>query len=78
MFFAEQTAESIMGAILRFEAEQASFAPAAIRQHAQQFSTDRFVAQMTAFLTQLAPEVRGIIPRRAARAVAELLQEEAA
>lgn len=78
MFFAEQTVESVMGAILRFEAEQSSFSPAAIRQHAQQFSTERFVAQMTSFLTQLVPETRGIIPRRAAHMVAELLQEEAA
>lgn len=78
IFFPEQTVESAMAAILRFEAEQASFSSAAIRQHAQQFRTERFVSQMTAFLTHVVPETRALLTRRAATVVENILQEEAA
>jgi glycosyltransferase involved in cell wall biosynthesis len=42
LFFDEQTPESVAEAVRRFEASQQHFQPEVIRQHAEQFSEERF------------------------------------
>ena len=42
VFFNEQTEESIVGAVQRFEQLEASFSPSVIRQQAEKFSTEAF------------------------------------
>jgi glycosyltransferase involved in cell wall biosynthesis len=48
--FSEQTENSIVDAVNRFEAIEHMFDPVAIRQHAQQFSADRFRSAISTFL----------------------------
>jgi glycosyltransferase involved in cell wall biosynthesis len=49
VFFPAQTVESVVDAILRFEARESSFNPAEIQQHARQFDTAVFVNRMRQF-----------------------------
>lgn len=46
LFFSEQTPESIIGAVHRFEREHASFSPTRCRAHAEQFAAARFRREM--------------------------------
>jgi glycosyltransferase involved in cell wall biosynthesis len=50
VFFAEQTVESVLDAILRFEAREVHFIPEEIQAHARQFDTSVFVTKMTNFV----------------------------
>jgi glycosyltransferase involved in cell wall biosynthesis len=52
IFFSEQTEESVIEAILRFESIEDIFTPRAIQKHAQQFNTDVFVASVTNYVQQ--------------------------
>ena len=45
-FFQEPTAESLRAALRSFRLEEKRFVPAAIRRHAERFSTERFVTEM--------------------------------
>ena len=51
LFFEEQTAESLMDALTRFEAQIDGFDPAAIRRHAQAWNRDIFKERLQAFIT---------------------------
>lgn len=50
VFFSEQTVDSIVDAILRFEAKEQSFIPKNIQQHARQFDTANFIDRFSAFV----------------------------
>lgn len=50
IFFTEQTVESVMDGIQRFEARESSFIPAEIQEHARQFDTSVFVDRMRRFI----------------------------
>jgi glycosyltransferase involved in cell wall biosynthesis len=50
LFFDEQTAESLMDAMSRFEARLDGFDPAAIRRHAQGWNRDIFKERLQAFI----------------------------
>lgn len=50
VFFSEQSVASIVDAVQRFESSQAQFVPAAIRQHAEQFSVVNFRDRYTRFV----------------------------
>lgn len=67
VYFAEQTVESVMDAILRFEASEEDFRPERIRLWAQQFSTPAFLEAVRKFVVQHVP---------AAAASSELLRRE--
>jgi glycosyltransferase involved in cell wall biosynthesis len=54
VFFNEQSVPSIVNAVERFETSQTQFVPAAIRQHAEQFSVANFRTAYTAFVDQAA------------------------
>lgn len=49
-FYAEQTAMAIIEAVQRFETQQKAFDPAAIRRHAEAFSSERFRVELEAFV----------------------------
>ena len=46
MFFDEQTPDSLMEAVRRFEASESTFSPERIALHAQRFSKERFKESM--------------------------------
>jgi glycosyltransferase involved in cell wall biosynthesis len=50
VFFSEQTPESVIDGILRFEAREGSFCPEAIQKHAQIFAHDEFVEHFREFV----------------------------
>jgi len=50
IFFMEQTVESVIDGILRFEAREGKFIPSEIQQHAKQFDTSIFVEKMRHFV----------------------------
>jgi glycosyltransferase involved in cell wall biosynthesis len=50
LFFAEQTADSLMAAILQFESVEHRFDPREIQRHARQFDTSIFVSQMHGYV----------------------------
>lgn len=52
LLFKEQSIEALIEAVERFEAEEACFAPDAIRSHAQQFSTANFNRRMQAIIAR--------------------------
>lgn len=51
LFFEEQTAESLMDALTRFEAQIDGFDPAAMRRHAQGWNREIFKERLQAFIT---------------------------
>ncbi len=55
LFFGEQTAESLAAAILRFEARESTFHPAAAQAHAAQFGTPIFLAGMRDAILSMMP-----------------------
>jgi len=50
VFFAQQTVESVVEAIRRFEAIESSFIPTEIQRHARQFDTSVFIEKTRAFI----------------------------
>jgi glycosyltransferase involved in cell wall biosynthesis len=60
MFFAEQTVDSLVEAILRFEAHEHNFSPRFIRSHAEQFDKQHFLRRMGAFVAEKLDEHREI------------------
>ena len=50
IFFEEQTAENLMKAVRRFEKEEDTFDPIAIRKNAKRFNTERFKREFKAFV----------------------------
>ena len=50
LFFYEQTVESIIGAVERFEKLETSFDPKIIRNHAETFSEERFKKEIKEFV----------------------------
>jgi glycosyltransferase involved in cell wall biosynthesis len=52
VFFAHQTAESVVDGILQFEAREDSFVPEVIKRHAASFDTSVFRDKMRAFIDQ--------------------------
>lgn len=52
IFFSEQTPESLIDAVQRFEAIERTFDPHAIREHAMQFSEQQFKSQFLGVVTQ--------------------------
>jgi glycosyltransferase involved in cell wall biosynthesis len=50
LFFKEQTAESLLQALDRFEAAESQFSASEIRAHAEKFSTDRFLKAYSDFV----------------------------
>ena len=59
IFFDEQTAESLCGAIKAFEKIETRFSPKSIRAHAQRFSTERFKQEFANFTLSSLGEFRG-------------------
>ena len=55
VFFREQTVESVMDAILRFEKQ--GWTPSVIREHAESFSTQAFQRKFRAFLQRVGVDV---------------------
>jgi glycosyltransferase involved in cell wall biosynthesis len=52
VFFDRQTPASLGDAVRRFEATRENFNPAIIRQHAERYSRERFIEQMSEFITR--------------------------
>jgi glycosyltransferase involved in cell wall biosynthesis len=53
LWFEEQTADCLAGALVRFEKRAGDFSPAAARRQAQQFNQGRFAEQLLGFLGRL-------------------------
>lgn len=64
IFFTEQTAESLVDAMLVFEASEHTFSPAEIARNAVRFSTERFRREMADFVAAHVQEFRGMSERR--------------
>ena len=64
IFFAEQTADSLVDAMLVFEASEQTFAPAEIARNSVGFSTQRFKREMADFVATHVREFRGTSERR--------------
>jgi glycosyltransferase involved in cell wall biosynthesis len=58
IFFEEQTAESLCGAIVAFEKAETAFSPEFIRAHAQYFSSERFKQEFANFTLSRLGEFR--------------------
>ncbi len=67
IYFAEQTVESVIEGILRFEAEETRFHPAVIQAWAAEFATPVFLRRMREFVLSVLPD--------AAEAMAPAMQE---
>jgi glycosyltransferase involved in cell wall biosynthesis len=52
LFFGEQRADSLVKAILKFEAEERHFSPSFIRAHAEQFDKKHFLKKMGSFVAE--------------------------
>ena len=61
IFFAEQTVDSVMDAILRFEERERLFQPEAAVDFASTFSTPRFLEQMRAEILDIMPSVEPLL-----------------
>jgi glycosyltransferase involved in cell wall biosynthesis len=64
IFFAEQTAESLVDAMLVFEASEHTFSPTEIARNSARFSTERFKREMADFIAAHVREFRGMSERR--------------
>lgn len=51
-FFMEQTAESVIDSVQRFESAESQFDPERIREHALGFSSERFKSRLSSFIRQ--------------------------
>src|SRR5438067_4734958 len=76
LFFSEQTPDSIIAAIDRFESQPPLCDPAAIRQHALQFSTSRFCQELSDFVSRAWTEFRQA--REVARVEAGTIEDDLA
>ena len=63
MFFGEQRADSLVEAILKFEAEEHHFSPSFIRAHAEQFDKAHFLKKMGSFVAEKVEEYREASPQ---------------
>ena len=61
LFFAEQTAESMAEAILRFEARESSFCPSNAQAHAATFATPIFLDSMRQQILQIMPSAGRVL-----------------
>jgi glycosyltransferase involved in cell wall biosynthesis len=52
MYFGEQRADSLVEAILKFEAEERHYSPSFIRAHAEQFDKKHFLKKMGSFVAE--------------------------
>jgi glycosyltransferase involved in cell wall biosynthesis len=57
VYFNEQTVPSIIEAVAYFESHPDLFKPTEIAKHASQFSTQRFITEMSAFLSKIITEI---------------------
>jgi glycosyltransferase involved in cell wall biosynthesis len=74
VFFDEQTPESLLGAIGRFEKYESLFDPRQCRKNAERFSSERFKAALMSFIdARLPPE---LTDRAAAHSVEEALRAD--
>jgi glycosyltransferase involved in cell wall biosynthesis len=64
VFFDDQTPESLIDAIGRFEATAERLEPHFIRRHAERFSPERFRAEFSAVVERAVDESRGVRPSR--------------
>jgi glycosyltransferase involved in cell wall biosynthesis len=64
VFFAEQTPASIVDAVEDFERREQAFDPAAIRDHAERFSPERFRRQFDTFVDRHWQKLHGLGPAR--------------
>ncbi len=71
VFFPEQSVESLMDAILAFEAVQGRFSPALMRANAERFDTAHFQRAMAAFISEKLAEFKGFSPGVELQAVGE-------
>ncbi len=55
IYFGEQTVESLMDGILRFETTMGMFRPALIQRWAAKFSTEVFLRKMRRFVLEVMP-----------------------
>jgi glycosyltransferase involved in cell wall biosynthesis len=62
VFFEEESAESLCGAIRTFEEREGDFDPAGIRAHALRFDTRVFRAAMADFLREVCPALQDGLP----------------
>jgi glycosyltransferase involved in cell wall biosynthesis len=53
LLFDEQTPESLIKAIQKFEKQQLHFSPAAIREHSKQFNSENFKCKFNEFLKSI-------------------------
>ena len=64
MFFGEQSVDSLVDAILRFEALEYHFSPPFIRAHAEQFDKKHFLKKMDHFVAEKLEDYRELRPPR--------------
>ncbi|HEV2495122.1 MAG TPA: glycosyltransferase [Terriglobia bacterium] len=67
IFFTEQSVDSLVEAIERFESMERRFSPARIQTHAQGFGVTRFQAEMRAFIEEALAEFRSGRPQLVGR-----------
>jgi glycosyltransferase involved in cell wall biosynthesis len=72
VFFAEQSADALMEAILAFEAVESKFSPALIRGQAERFDVAHFKEQLGNFIAAKLHQFRDFAERRKNVATAEL------
>jgi glycosyltransferase involved in cell wall biosynthesis len=60
VFFAEQSVDSLVGAMRHFESIEARFSPEFIQTHVQRFNVDRFKREMQTFIMEKLAEFRGL------------------
>jgi glycosyltransferase involved in cell wall biosynthesis len=63
VFFTEQSVESLVEAMERFESVERRFSPTRIQAHAQDFGVSRFKAEMRAFIEAALAEFRSARPQ---------------
>jgi glycosyltransferase involved in cell wall biosynthesis len=56
-FFDQQTTESLVEAVRRFETEQSRYRPESCRKNAERFNPERFRSEIKAFLSKYYPEM---------------------
>ena len=61
LFFQEHTVDGLCEAILRFEAEEASFSPDAAQAFAEEFSAPLFLRDMRAAIVDMLPAAEGVL-----------------
>ena len=62
VFFGEQSVDSLVEAILKFEAAEHRFSPPFIRAHAEQFDKKHFLKKMGSFVAEKLEDYREPLP----------------